>query len=51
MVDARAPEQRQRGSLSVVRPAVLGAEGALETFITITADGTVNAYNGHAINM
>lgn len=47
MVDARPPEQRQRGSLSVVRPAVLGAEGALETFITITADGTVNAYNGH----
>ncbi|MDH2385908.1 molybdopterin cofactor-binding domain-containing protein [Bradyrhizobium sp. CER78] len=36
-----------RGSLSVVRPAVLGAEGAFETFITITADGSVNAYNGH----
>ncbi|MGY2844499.1 nicotinate dehydrogenase subunit B [Bradyrhizobium sp. USDA 4509] len=47
MVDARAPEQRQRGSLSVVRPAVLGAEDEFETFITITADGTVNAYNGH----
>lgn len=41
------PEQRKRGSLSVVRPAVLGAEGAFETFITITADGSVNAYNGH----
>lgn len=41
------PEQRMRGSLSVVRPAVLGAEGAFETFITITADGSVNAYNGH----
>ena len=40
-------EQRMRGSLSVVRPAVLGAEGAFETFITITADGSVNAYNGH----
>lgn len=40
-------EQRKRGSLSVVRPAVLGAEGAFETFITITADGSVNAYNGH----
>src|SRR6187399_2381817 len=40
-------EQRTRGSLSVVRPAVLGAEGAFETFITITADGSVNAYNGH----
>ena len=40
-------EQRQRGSLSVVRPAVLGTEGAVETFISITADGSVNAYNGH----
>ncbi|UFX43402.1 molybdopterin-dependent oxidoreductase [Bradyrhizobium sp. 41S5] len=40
-------EQRIRGSLSIVRPAVLGAEGAFETFITITADGSVNAYNGH----
>ena len=40
-------EQRMRGSLSVVRPAVLGAEGAFETFITITSDGSVNAYNGH----
>ncbi|WP_426435276.1 molybdopterin cofactor-binding domain-containing protein [Bradyrhizobium genosp. P] len=41
------PEQRLRGSLSVVRPAVLGAEGAFETFITISADGSVSAYNGH----
>ncbi|MCC8959895.1 xanthine dehydrogenase family protein molybdopterin-binding subunit, partial [Bradyrhizobium sp. Pear77] len=40
-------EQRMRGSLSVVRPAVLGAEGAFETFVTITADGSVSAYNGH----
>ncbi|WP_342710321.1 molybdopterin cofactor-binding domain-containing protein [Bradyrhizobium sp. B124] len=36
-----------RGSLSVVRPAVLGAEGAFETFVTITSDGSVSAYNGH----
>ncbi|GKQ50378.1 molybdopterin cofactor-binding domain-containing protein [Bradyrhizobium sp. Ce-3] len=47
MVDAKAPEQSKHGSLSVVRPAVLGAEGAFETFITITSDGSVNAYNGH----
>ena len=47
MTDARSSEQRKRGSLSVVRPAVLGAEGAFETFITITSDGSVNAYNGH----
>ncbi|MCC8961956.1 xanthine dehydrogenase family protein molybdopterin-binding subunit, partial [Bradyrhizobium sp. Pear76] len=47
MTDTRSPGQRNRGSLSVVRPAVLGAEGAFETFITITSDGSVNAYNGH----
>jgi nicotinate dehydrogenase subunit B len=35
------------GSLSVVRPAVSGAEGSLETFIKITADGSVTAFNGH----
>jgi nicotinate dehydrogenase subunit B len=35
------------GSLSVVRPAVSGAEAAFETFIRITADGAVTAYNGH----
>jgi nicotinate dehydrogenase subunit B len=34
------------GSLSVVR-AVASGEGAFETFIKITADGTVTAYNGH----
>jgi nicotinate dehydrogenase subunit B len=34
------------GSLSVVRPAASG-EGAFETFIRISADGTVTAFNGH----
>jgi nicotinate dehydrogenase subunit B len=33
------------GILTVVRPA--GASGSFETFIKITADGTVTAYNGH----
>jgi nicotinate dehydrogenase subunit B len=33
------------GSLSVVRPAASG--GASETFIRITAEGSVTAYNGH----
>ncbi len=33
-----------RGSLSVVRP---GGTGGYETFIKITADGGVTAYNGH----
>ncbi len=35
------------GVLSVVRPAVSGAEVAFETFIKITADGSVTAFNGH----
>jgi nicotinate dehydrogenase subunit B len=33
------------GSLSVIRPT--GAEVVFETFIKITADGTVTAFNGH----
>jgi nicotinate dehydrogenase subunit B len=33
------------GTLSVVRPA--GSEGAFETFVRISADGLVTAYNGH----
>src|SRR6266481_621728 len=33
------------GTLSVVRPA--GSHGALETFVKISADGAVTAYNGH----
>ena len=41
------PENRklQSGSLSVARPAGSGAE--FETFIRITADGSVTAFNGH----
>src|SRR5258705_9856929 len=35
------------GSLSVVRPVGSGAEGSFETFIKITADGSVTAFNGH----
>jgi nicotinate dehydrogenase subunit B len=38
------PEARS-GSLSVVRPA--GSGGQFETFIRITADGSVTAFNGH----
>jgi nicotinate dehydrogenase subunit B len=34
------------GSLSVIRPAASG-EGGFETFIQISADGTVTAFNGH----
>jgi nicotinate dehydrogenase subunit B len=35
------------GTLSVVRSAVSGATGEFETFIKITADGLVTAFNGH----
>src|SRR5258705_8295311 len=35
------------GSLSVVRPVGSGAENSFETFIKITADGSVTAFNGH----
>jgi nicotinate dehydrogenase subunit B len=35
------------GSLSVVRPAASDAKGAFETFVKITADGSVTAFNGH----
>src|SRR3981189_3355826 len=37
----------QPGSLSVVRPALSGAGAGFETFIRITADGSVTAFNGH----
>src|SRR3977135_2531043 len=49
MVAPEAPinPERQPGSLSVVRPAGSSAEGAFETFIKITADGSVTAFNGH----
>jgi nicotinate dehydrogenase subunit B len=46
----RHSEQKQRspspGSLSVVRPSA-SATGGFETFVKITADGAVTAYNGH----
>src|SRR5271156_1557367 len=35
------------GSLSVVRPAVSGEKTLFETFIKITTDGSVTAFNGH----
>jgi nicotinate dehydrogenase subunit B len=39
--------ERLPGSLSIVRPAASGQEGVFETFIKISADGTVAAFNGH----
>jgi nicotinate dehydrogenase subunit B len=38
---------RRTGSLSVVRRARSGQKGLFETFVKITADGSVTAYNGH----
>src|SRR5712671_1967276 len=40
-------DDRPRGSLSVVRLGWWGENSAFETFIKITADGSVTAYNGH----
>ncbi len=42
--DNSSTQQRPQGSLSVVQRS---ASGAFETFIKITSDGSVNAYNGH----
>ncbi|MBR1142978.1 molybdopterin cofactor-binding domain-containing protein [Bradyrhizobium sp. AUGA SZCCT0431] len=42
--DNPSTQEPQQGSLSVVRPT---EPGAFETFIKITADGSVTAYNGH----
>ncbi|MBI5322516.1 molybdopterin cofactor-binding domain-containing protein [Bradyrhizobium sp.] len=42
-----APSSGNQGSLSVARPAGNGGNGTFETFIRITADGSVSAFNGH----
>jgi len=42
--DNSSTDQRPQGSLSVVQRS---ASGAFETFIKITSDGSVTAYNGH----
>src|SRR5438445_530222 len=49
MAELDTPDHRELlpGTLSVVRPAGSGAEAAFETFIKITADGAVTAFNGH----
>jgi nicotinate dehydrogenase subunit B len=47
MTDPDVPINVLSGSLSVVRPAGSGAAGGFETFIRITSDGSVTAFNGH----
>src|SRR6202020_1244225 len=37
----------RQGMLTVVRPAASGTNHPFETFIRITADGSVTAFNGH----
>src|SRR6202522_3552388 len=43
---APVPDRRP-GSLSIIRAAASGTQSLFETFIKITADGTVTAFNGH----
>jgi nicotinate dehydrogenase subunit B len=45
--DSSGTRETRTGTLSVVRPAVSAAKTAFETFIEITADGAVTAFNGH----
>jgi len=47
MTDPDVPINVLSGSLSVVRPAGSGAAGGFETFVRITSDGSVTAFNGH----
>ncbi|NVN87809.1 MAG: molybdopterin-dependent oxidoreductase [Rhodopseudomonas sp.] len=42
-----AADSSHSGSLSVFRPAASAGAGGFETFIKITADGAVTAFNGH----
>src|SRR5436190_6679193 len=45
--DTSSTDDRPQGSLSVIRLGWWGETSAFETFIRITADGSVSAYNGH----
>ncbi len=46
-VSGNNDRERRQGTLSVVRPASPVEAVKFETFIRITADGSVTAYNGH----
>src|SRR6186713_3368996 len=46
-LDTTEDRNRPQGTLSVVRPASPVEAVKFETFIRITADGSVTAYNGH----
>ena len=44
MAESVSDRPASRGSLAIIRPL---SDGAAETFVRITADGSVTAYNGH----
>src|SRR5580692_299107 len=49
-MSASAPSdgrEHRSGMLTIVRPAVAGGSNPFETFVKITADGAVTAFNGH----
>ena len=46
-LDSSADGERRQGTLTVVRPASPVEAIKFETFIKITSDGAVTAYNGH----
>src|SRR5580704_1602850 len=45
--DASGDGEHRSGMLTIVRPAAAGASNPFETFVKITADGSVTAFNGH----
>jgi len=45
--DVPGDREPRPGTLSVVRPVASGAAAEFETFVKITADGSVTAFNGH----
>ncbi len=45
--DPSGSGEHRSGMLTIVRPAAAGASHPFETFIKITADGSVTAFNGH----
>src|SRR6201997_894756 len=47
VADVAQARERRSGKLAVTRPAGTVADNQFETFIEITADGAVTAYNGH----
>src|SRR6201997_1348019 len=47
VADVAQARERRSGKLAVTRPAGTVADNQFETFIKITADGSVTAYNGH----